>query len=348
MKKKILFTAVFAVFTAFLALTAHADDITVTVNGSKVESDAPAMIVEDRTLVPLRAVSNALNCAVGWDGDNRGIIVYSADIQTYEEQLAFCWIDKPHAFSLKENALENLYEMDVPPMLINDRTYVPIRAVSELLGAEVDWDGETRTVIISAELPDNIAEDTDAESLIPFETALYDKYDAYSSFADGTSQTIRAEIDLENGGKIVLDLYPELAPETVSNFVKLAKEGFYDGLIFHRVISGFMVQGGGIDADGNSKETDTIYGEFLANGFINLLPHDRGVISMARTMASMDSASSQFFIMHADYPSLNGNYAAFGSVISGMEYVDAIAAAETDENDRPLENQMIKSITISE
>lgn len=347
MIKRLLFTSVISIIMTLFAATAFADGITITVNGNKVESDAPALIIEDRTLVPLRAVSNALNCAVGWDGNTKGVIVYSRDRQTSKEQLALCWIDKDHAFKISQSALSGSYKMDVPPMLIDDRTYVPIRAISELLGAQVDWDGDTQTVIINASLPDNIVTDTEAESLIPFESSLNEKYDLYASYADNTTKTVTAEIELENGGKIVLELYSEIAPQTVENFIKLANENFYDGLIFHRVISGFMIQGGGFDTQGSAKESPSIYGEFLANGYMNLIPHERGVISMARA-SSYDSASSQFFITHKDYPSLNGNYAAFGKVISGMEYVDLIAETETDSNDKPLTNQIIKSIRISE
>ncbi|MGN0107975.1 MAG: peptidylprolyl isomerase [Hominilimicola sp.] len=162
---------------------------------------------------------------------------------------------------------------------------------------------------------------------------------------------INAEIQLENGGKIELELYPDIAPITVNNFVKLANEKFYDGLIFHRVIKDFMIQGGGFDTDMNQKQADNITGEFITNGYFNLIPHDRGVISMARAQ-DLNSASSQFFIMHADSASLNGQYAAFGKVTSGMEYVDAVAECETksiDEmgmDDVPVENQIIKTIII--
>ena len=140
--------------------------------------------------------------------------------------------------------------------------------------------------------------------------------------------------------------------ETVANFVKLANENFYDGLVFHRVIKAFMIQGGGYDTDMTQHETDTITGEFLQNGSFNMIPHERGVISMARTAMSMDSASSQFFIMHRDSPSLNGQYAAFGKVTSGMEYVDKIAETETHSltdmgmDDVPVQTQIIKTIII--
>ncbi len=152
-------------------------------------------------------------------------------------------------------------------------------------------------------------------------------------------------IEMENGKKIKLELYPEHAPITVANFEKLVKEGFYNGLTFHRVISGFMIQGGCPDGTGMGGAKENIKGEFLANGVKNDLKHTRGVISMARSMMP-DSASSQFFIMHEDAPHLDGNYAAFGKVVEGIEVVDEIAAVETDWQDKPKTKQVMKSVTI--
>ena len=162
---------------------------------------------------------------------------------------------------------------------------------------------------------------------------------------------INFTIELENGGVMKGVLFPDLAPKTVENFVKLADDKFYDGLIFHRVIKDFMIQGGGFDADMNEKETESIIGEFNANGINNPLLHKRGVISMARTNVP-NSASSQFFIMHKDYPSLDGQYAAFGKITEGLEYVDEIAEAKTTVyepmgmTDVPAEPIIIKTITI--
>ena len=153
------------------------------------------------------------------------------------------------------------------------------------------------------------------------------------------------EIEMENGGIIKAELYPDVAPITVENFVSLIERNFFDGLIFHRVIPGFMIQGGGFTADGQHKETDSIKGEFDGNGVTNPLKHTRGVLSMARTMFP-NSASSQFFIMHADAKHLNNQYAAFGKVTEGMDVVDAIAAVKTDYNDRPQTEQKMKSVTV--
>ena len=154
-----------------------------------------------------------------------------------------------------------------------------------------------------------------------------------------------ATIEMENGGVITVELYPEIAPNTVANFIELANSGFYDGLIFHRVIPGFMIQGGDPQGTGMGGPDYTIKGEFAANGIENDLSHVRGVISMARAQA-YDSAGSQFFIMHADADYLDGQYAAFGMVIDGMDVVDEIAAVETGANDKPVEDVVIKSITV--
>ncbi len=152
-------------------------------------------------------------------------------------------------------------------------------------------------------------------------------------------------LEMENGKKIKIELYPEEAPITVANFKKLVSEGFYDGLIFHRVISGFMIQGGDPQGTGMGGSKDKIKGEFLANGVPNRIKHVRGVISMARTM-DPNSASSQFFIMHKDAPHLDGQYAAFGKVVEGIEVVDEIAAVKTSIHDKPITPQRIKSITL--
>ena len=152
-------------------------------------------------------------------------------------------------------------------------------------------------------------------------------------------------IEMMNGDIIKAELYPEIAPNTVNNFISLVKKGFYDGLIFHRVISGFMIQGGCPDGTGMGGPGYCIKGEFLQNGFPNSLNHTEGVLSMARAM-SPNSAGSQFFIMHKDAPHLDGAYAAFGKVIEGMENVNKIADVRTDYSDRPMKEQKIKAMTV--
>ncbi len=154
-----------------------------------------------------------------------------------------------------------------------------------------------------------------------------------------------ATLEMENGGVITIELYPKIAPNTVCNFIELANSGFYDGLIFHRCIKDFMIQGGDPEGTGLGGPDYSIMGEFSANGFKNDLKHDRGIISMARSN-EFDSAGSQFFITVADSNYLDGRYASFGKVTSGMDVADAIVANETDANDRPLTEQIIKSIKV--
>ena len=152
-------------------------------------------------------------------------------------------------------------------------------------------------------------------------------------------------IEMENGGVIKAELYPDVAPNSVNNFISLIQKGFYDGLIFHRVIPGFMIQGGCPDGTGMGGPGYSIKGEFVQNGFANDLAHDRGVLSMARAMHP-DSAGSQFFIMVEKAPHLDGQYAAFGKVIEGMDVADAIVSVKTDWNDRPREDQRMKKVTV--
>jgi len=156
---------------------------------------------------------------------------------------------------------------------------------------------------------------------------------------------INFEIEMENGDIMSGELYPDIAPETVANFVKLIEEGFYDGLIFHRVIPGFMIQGGDPDGVGTGGPGYTIKGEFSENGFENNLVHERGVLSMARS-SNPDSAGSQFFIMMEEAEHLDGKYAGFGRITEGMENADKIVGVQTDMKDKPLSDQVIKSVTI--
>ena len=155
-----------------------------------------------------------------------------------------------------------------------------------------------------------------------------------------------AVIKVKGYGNIYVELYPEVAPNTVNNFISLANSGFYDGVIFHRVIEDFMIQGGDPDGNGTGGPGYSIFGEFTSNGFKNELSHERGVISMARRGNDNNSAGSQFFIMHKDSAYLDGDYAAFGKVISGMDVVDAIAAVETNVNDKPVDDVEMESVTV--
>lgn len=152
-------------------------------------------------------------------------------------------------------------------------------------------------------------------------------------------------IEMENGKKIVAELYPHIAPNTVKNFVTLINQGYYNGVGFHRVIEGFMIQGGCPNGNGMGGPGYSIKGEFKGNGFTNNLKHEPGVLSMARTMAP-NSAGSQFFIMHKNSPHLDGQYAGFGRVIEGMDVVNEIATTRTDRGDRPVEPQVMKNVTV--
>lgn len=166
-----------------------------------------------------------------------------------------------------------------------------------------------------------------------------------STTTTGSTQNPIVTIEMENGKTITAELYPEVAPNTVANFVTLIEDGFYDGVIFHRVIPGFMIQGGDPQGVGMGGPGYSIKGEFSANGFENKLLHERGVLSMARSTA-MDSAGSQFFIMVAAAPHLDGQYAGFGKVTDGMDVVDEIVAAERNAMDKPLTDQVMKKVTV--
>lgn len=222
--KKIFMVAAVTAMTFLAAVAAYAQDISIVVNGEKIETETPAVISNDRTLVPLRAVSEALGCDVSWDGDTRGITLCDGDY------LYFTWIDRDHAFKTSAYALQDTAVMDAAPVIMNDYTMVPLRAISEMFGAEVGWDEYTYTVTVDYEKK-NVEEGL-AKEFETYEKILDQQYDAYKNYADGTGNIINAQIQLENGGEIDLELYPDIAPETVDNFVKLVNEKFYDGLIF--------------------------------------------------------------------------------------------------------------------
>ena len=165
------------------------------------------------------------------------------------------------------------------------------------------------------------------------------------NYEDNVTENPIVTITMESGEQIVMELMPKIAPNTVANFVSLVQEGFYDGTIFHRVIPGFMVQGGDPTGTGMGGPNYSIAGEFTSNGFENLLAHERGAVSMARAI-NPDTAGSQFFIMVETATHLDGDYAAFGKVLEGMEVVDKIVSVERDENDKPLQEQKMKSVVV--
>lgn len=205
--------------------------------------------------------------------------------------------------------------MSMAPKTINNTTMVPLRFVSENLNCKVDWNNAAKLITITSNKAIN--------NELPVATLVIKDY-----------------------GTITLELYPEMAPNTVNNFIALANSGFYDGLIFHRVISDFMIQGGDPLGNGTGGPDYTIAGEFANNGFTqNTLSHTKGVLSMARSYLP-NSAGSQFFIMSADYTGLDGEYAAFGKVTSGLDLVDKIQSVQTDGSDKPLSDIVIQSLRV--
>lgn len=312
--------AVSAALAATMAVSASSavmtgsEAVTVIVDGSTLVSDVAPQIINDRTMVPMRAIFETLGATVEWDGEARKITSKRGDT-TIEMT-----VDNKTMY-INGKAVE----LDTAPTIVNDRTLVPTRAAAEGLDAEVEWLADSKTVLILDKAKDSV---------------------------------VKANIEVTDYGSIDLILFENVAPITVANFKKLAEDKFYDGLIFHRVISGFMVQGGGYDDTLVEKDAEMIKGEFTSNGVENNLKHTRGVISMARQgqdhddVIAKDSASSQFFIMHKDSSFLDEQYASFGIVTSGMDTVDKIAAIETGVipqlgwEDVPASPIVIKSITI--
>ena len=218
---------------------------------------------------------------------------------------------------------------------------------------EQETPAETESVLQDTAVPDEFgAADPNAQAteppLVPAVVVGEEGQDGQDGQTGQEGEMFRnpvVSIEVRGMGQIVVELYPESAPNPVANFITLAQSGFYDGLTFHRIIPGFMIQGGDPLGTGLGGPGYSIKGEFAANGVENDLKHTRGVLSMARSQA-MDSAGSQFFIMHADAPHLDGQYAAFGLVRDGMDVVDAIATVQTDANDKPLEDVVIEKMTV--
>lgn len=334
-----------AVFTAVTAAAAAQENrgISIVVNGLETETDTAPVIINDRTMVPLRAIAESLGCEVLWDGDNRGIIV-CRNMHLYNFRIGF-----DTAFDIYNNALENTYLLDSAPVIINDRTMLPLRAVAEMMDADVSWDPESQTVNITVAQSEQYDISGYEDSFLSFEAAFCGVSDKYKSYSLGTSPTVTGRIVLESDEYMDFVLYPELAETTVKNFVELAKSGFYNNTVFHRVIKDFVIQGGGYfktDEGKTTKAADSITGEFLSNGYMNLLPHTTGALSMART-SDPNSASSQFFICDSDCTSLNGQYAVFGYVTSGEDLIHRIASVQTDADDCPVEYVVIKEIIIN-
>lgn len=279
------------VMTASASVFAGSTDITVILDGATLNFDVEPQIINDRTMVPMRAIFEALGASVEWDGGSRKITSVK-DGRTIEMTV------DDHTMYINGEGVS----LDAAPCIVGSRTLVPARAIAESLDADVSWVGDSKTVIILKDSKDSV---------------------------------VRAKINISGYGEIGLTLFGNVAPITVDNFKSLANSGFYSGLIFHRVIAGFMIQGGGYEINFAARDTQMIKGEFASNGVNNNLKHTRGVISMARqvqdhdNVVANDSASSQFFIMHEDAEYLDGEYASFGIVTSGMAVVDKIASVDT-------------------
>lgn len=352
MKKLVSFLLAAMLILSVMAIPALADgEISVVVNGEKLEMDVPPMefpvydeggeYVGDRVMVPIRAISEKLNCDVHWDDATHGVTLYR------KNNLYIMWEGVPTAFHLDGPALSKGYTMDVPPTIVNSRTLLPVRAVSEIMGAKVEWIEETNTVDIKYDL--GALEDNAgiAESVNIYQMLLLQDYNEYEALVKGTIEGVTGKIVMEDGGEIEFELYPQFAPETCGKFIECAKTGFYDNTVFHRVIQDFVIQGGSKTTEGEWQTSGSVVGEFIYNGYFNLLSHKRGTLSFARAQDN-DSATQQFFICHQDAKNLDANYAAFGVVTAGMEVVDKIAAVETDENDEPITPVIVKQIIINE
>ncbi len=353
MKKTILFLITLSVLMSFVPVLALADnDVGIVINGETIETDVPAVMmpvidengnyVGDRTMLPLRAISSKLNFDIAWDQDTSGITIYR------KNQLISMWIGRPTAFLMDGIGLEKAYTMDTPPQITDGRTLVPVRAVAELLGAEVLWDGENKIVSVNFEIGEPEENEGIAQNCIIYSQLLSLLYNEYEAFMEGSLEGVSGKIILESGKEMNFKVYPELAPITASQFIQLAKEGAYNNTIFHRVIKDFVAQGGGIDAtSGELRVAETIPGEFVINGAFNIIPHKRGIISLARP-DDPNAGSNQFFICHANLKHLDGFYASFGEITDGFDVLDEICNVQTGELDDPIEPIIIKEIIINE
>ncbi len=358
LKKSLIFLGIFLILVSGYAFAE--EPISVLINGEPLVFDvAPTELpvydeageyVGDRVMVPLRAVGEALNCDVHWVEDIEGIVLYR------KNTLTLLWVGKQEGFHLEGYAAAKHAFMDVPPTVIDDRTLVPVRAVSELLGGTVNWVEETNTVTIDCDL-DQWEENTGyASQCESYSYLVLMEYDKLTSYFNKTLDQVTGSIILEDDREIKFAIYPDFAPETAARFILCAVNGFYDNTVFHRVIDGFVAQGGGFTLEGKGKnqklkekdssEYDPLPGEFLANNHINFFGHKRGVLSMARTN-DLNGGGTQFFICHQDTPHLDGYYATFGEVTEGMDIVDEICKSETDENDAPMEPVIVKTVTIN-
>lgn len=290
------------------AIPCFASTIELNLNGKSLESPVAPIMENGTTLVPLRLISENLAATVSYNQEAKTISITSTDTSM---------LLTLGSTEVKVNG--DIVSLAMAPRSINGTTMVPLRFISENLNCKVNWDAENQLITITSLNTDQPT----TSSTLPTATIVVKDY-----------------------GTITLELYPDIAPTTVNNFIFLANSQFYDGLTFHRIIDDFMIQGGDPLGNGTGGPGYTIIGEFSGNGFTtNTLSHTKGVISMARS-AHPDSAGSQFFITSADATYLDGQYAAFGKVLTGLDLVDKLSEVATNANDAPLNPVVIESIRV--
>ena len=298
MKKIISLLIVICVCFSAISVFAY-DEHKVFIDKHQIKFDVEPVMFDGRILVPMRKIFETMGAAVTWLPETSGIIAEKGDIKIEMQ------IENPDIFVNSEKIT-----LDVSPKLIEGNTLVPVRAVAEGLNAKVEWVQETGTVLITS------------PSIKVMKNVTVDKSDEKKPIVTITTETNQI---------IKAELYPEIAPVTVENFIKLIDDDFYNGLNFHRIEPGFVIQGGCPIGNGTGGPGWKIKGEFTSNGFKNDLKHERGILSMARA-ADPDSAGSQFFIMLGAAPHLDGEYAAFGKVLEGMDVVDEIVDPKAPKN----------------
>ena len=356
-----------------IAVTAEEGEVSVFINSMQVIfPDAQPIIQEGRTLVPLRAVFEGLGADVYWNDAEQIVCIAKSETKILlkiGEEIFFRYVcgdfdEILWAAIVSPEYLDDMVGVlffDVAPQIIDERTYIPLRFVCEAMGVDVDWEEEALEVLVNCSeeyISESNTDKTFAEKFFEYTSAPEDYEDEFkegmgdlelSNLEIDTSIHYFAKIEMDSGDIMMVELMPEYAPETVQNFIKLVNEGFYNGITFHRIVKDFMIQGGDPQGTGMGGSGETIRGEFASNGFArNTLPHERGVISMARS-GDPNSASSQFFICHGDSSFLDGSYAAFGKLVEGFDVLDKLAGVEIAAgSDAPVNPPVIQSITMIE
>ncbi len=313
LKKIMTKTGVISILLMSFTIPTLASNISLNINNKNIDMPVPPVIESDTTLVPLRIITENMGAKLDFDSKTKTINL------TKDNTSISLTIDKEIA-----TINSNTVSLSLAPKLVSNTTMVPLRFISENFDCKVDWIADKQ--LISITLPTD-----ESDSNVDVDTSVQTK-------------KVIGTMSIRDYGILELELYPEIAPKTVENFIKLANSKFYDGLTFHRVISSFMIQGGDPTGTGMGGPGYTIPGEFAANGHTdNTLRHTKGIISMART-SDPNSAGSQFFIMSSDSPHLDGYYAAFGKVTKGLDIIDTIEKVETQVNDNPVVDVVIQSI----